>query len=576
VYDAQIAVEQPDGSRVALSVNAGPLRDASGEMAGVIASFSDITERRRAEKAIQESEERTRLVIETANDAFVGMNTDGEITDWNRRAEAIFGWPAQEAVGRSLDETIIPRRYRERHREGLRKFLATGEAPVFGRRTELSGLRRSGEEFPVELTVWPIRVGERLSFNAFVRDITERKKAEDAVEQAREEAEQANRAKSEFLSRMSHELRTPLNAILGFGQLLEMDSLDAEQRDGVRQIMKAGRHLLELVNEVLDIARIEAGRLALSLEPVSLAEVIGEASGLVEPMAVNRRVSLAREGAWGQHGHVLADRQRLLQVLLNLLSNAVKYNRAGGSVTVACSTSDGTVRIEVRDTGPGIRDDHVSRLFSPFERLEAERSDVEGTGLGLTLSRRLVEAMGGSIGVRSVVGKGSTFWVELPNATAPVQRLAEEGPDLQLTDAHRADSRPDDEPELRTVLYIEDNLSNVELVERILDRRPAVKLLVAMQGKLGLDMARQHHPALVLLDLHLPDMNGTEVLAALRADERSRDIPVVVISADATKGQIERLLAAGADRYLTKPLEVQLLLEVLDDALEKEATGRAR
>jgi signal transduction histidine kinase/ActR/RegA family two-component response regulator len=380
--------------------------------------------------------------------------------------------------------------------------------------------------------------------------------ARERDEQARLDAHRANRAKSVFLSRMSHELRTPLNAVLGFSQLLELDELSAEQRDSVEHIMKAGRYLLGLIDEVLDISRVESGELRLSFESVSLRDVVGEAVGMVWPLAMARVVRIDGLVAGGEE-HVRADRQRLQEVVVNLLTNAVKYNRKGGQVSVVCeAVSDGRLRLVVADTGIGIAEQDLARLFLPFERLGAEQSDVEGTGLGLTLTKQLVEAMGGEIGATSQTSVGSSFWVELPLADAPPER-----PDETVSPA--VASAPIS-ARARTVLYVEDNLSNVELVERIVARRPEVTLVVAMQGRIALELAREHQPSLILLDLHLPDVSGEQVLRQLRADPGTSATPVVMLSADATSGQVQRLRANGATDYLTKPFDVARLLAVID------------
>jgi signal transduction histidine kinase/CheY-like chemotaxis protein len=386
---------------------------------------------------------------------------------------------------------------------------------------------------------------------ALAAEVDERRRAEDR-------ADAANRAKSEFLSRMSHELRTPLNAVIGFGQLLEMEELTAEQRDSVERIVHAGRHLLSLINEVLEISRIEAGRLAMSLEPVPVGETVQSAVSLVRPLAAHRAIEVALALPGGER-YVVADRQRLQQVLLNFLSNAVKYNREGGRITVSCAAlADGRLRIGVTDTGQGLGPDGLARLFTPFDRLGAETSGVEGTGLGLTLSKRFVEAMGGRVHVESAVGVGSTFAVELVAAAAP---------DEDLHDA--ALPAPAPAVSAGTVLYVEDNLANVRLVERVLHRRPQVTLLPAGQGSLGVDLAREHRPDLILLDSHLPDVPGAEVLRRLREDPRTARIPVVMVSADVTPGEVQRLLDAGAEAYLTKPLDVRQFLDVVDRQLAR-------
>ena len=384
-----------------------------------------------------------------------------------------------------------------------------------------------------------------------------------AMYQAQIAAEAANRSKSEFLSRMSHELRTPLNAVLGFSQLLELDDLTPDQDQAVEQITKGGRHLLDLINEILDISQIETGTLALSPESVRIIDVISETADLIRPLADDRGIHLLGTETQDCDVFVFADRQRLKQILLNLIGNGIKYNRDGGTVSISCARqSSGTLRIQVTDTGPGIPPEQFGLLFTPFERLGAERTTVEGTGIGLALSRRLAEVMGGTVDVESTVGRGSTFWVELPVVEGPVERVdrlaelsAEPVAEIDATD------RP-------AVLHIEDNLSNVQLVERVLAQRPGVRLIPAMQGRLGLELARQHRPALILLDLNLADVSGEDVLHQLRDDLATAQIPVAIVSADAMPRQVQRLLAGGATAYLTKPIDVRELLALVDKALE--------
>jgi signal transduction histidine kinase len=376
---------------------------------------------------------------------------------------------------------------------------------------------------------------------------------------ARDQARDASRLKTEFLSRISHELRTPLNAILGFGQLLQLDDLTEQQRESVDQMLRGGRHLLGLINEVLDISRIETGSLALSLESVDLHEVLTETADLIRPLAAEREIGIhppTREQCpWTVH----ADRQRLKQVLLNLAANAVKYNRHGGAIHLACHpTSEGRVAIVVRDTGPGIPPDKMERLFMPFDRLGAEQSEVQGTGLGLALSKGLMEAMGGTLGAHSVQGEGTTFTLEL--ALAEDQPVPEEG--LPAAPAPEQDAAAE-----HVVLYVEDNPSNLRLVERILGQRRGVLLLAAPRGEIVQDLVQRHRPDLVLLDLHLPGIDGEEVLRRLQADPTTATVPVVLVSADVTPGQRERLLAAGAVEFLGKPLDVPRFLEVVDGLL---------
>ncbi len=390
-------------------------------------------------------------------------------------------------------------------------------------------------------------------------DVTSARRAREHLLEVKEEAERANNAKSEFLSRMSHELRTPLNAVLGFAQLLELGAKTPQDAASVQQILKAGRHLLALIDEVLDITRIETGKLYLNLEPLAVRATLEAAIKLLEPMAMSRQIRM-EFAECPTDLHVLADKLRYHQALLNLLSNAVKFNRDAGSVRVSCERRGAQVRIMVTDTGYGVSAADLTKLFSPFERLDANERNIDGTGIGLALSKRLIESQGGQIGVESTVGVGSTFWIQLPYTEGPgtgnTAVPATASPDLTAANPKRS-----------TVLYIEDDLSNYTLVESIFERYPQVHLIVAMQGVLGLEMARQHRPDLILLDLHLPDITGDEVLRRLHADAQLRDTPVVMISANATPPQVDRLLTAGVREYLIKPLDVRKFVSVVDHVL---------
>jgi CheY-like chemotaxis protein/anti-sigma regulatory factor (Ser/Thr protein kinase) len=388
-----------------------------------------------------------------------------------------------------------------------------------------------------------------------VEDITDRRAAQAELQAARSEVDRASRAKSEFLSRMSHELRTPLNAVLGFAQLLELDHLTENQNGAVGHILRGGRHLLELIDDVLDISRIETDQLELSMEPVKLADVLTETVDLMRPIANTSGIAIEHDvQAPLLAGYVWADRRRLRQVLLNLLSNAIKYNKRSGRVIVSVKpdTAIGHLQISVTDTGIGIRAEDLPRLFTPFDRL-AEAVGIEGTGIGLALSQRLVTLMDGQLSVQSTRGIGSTFSVRLSTSDPPTVDLTPH------EDADRAGST-----RRSTLLYIEDNLSNVHLVEQILNRRPEWQLVHAGHGALGRELADVTQPNLILLDLHLPDMNGLEVLNQLRGDPRTRSLPLVIVSADANPRQIARLHAAGAAHYITKPLSVSDVLALLD------------
>jgi PAS domain S-box-containing protein len=376
---------------------------------------------------------------------------------------------------------------------------------------------------------------------------------------AKSEADAANEAKSNFLSRMSHELRTPLNAILGFGQLLELDDLTPLQHESVHHLVKGGRHLLALINEVLNITQVESGHLDISLETVALIELVPECCALMRPLAAQRLIQLDDRGDTLHGLYLTADRRYLKQVLINLIANAIKYNRPGGAVTLICTPRpEGRLRIAIQDTGLGIAPDDIAKLFTPFERLGAISAGIEGSGLGLVLSQSLVTALGGTLGVDSSPGTGSIFWIDLDQTDAPAGNhgAAPVEPSAGATKRRV------------TVLCIEDNPANLRLMELIFARRPTIALLNAMVGSLGLELAQQHRPNLIILDLHLPDITGAEILAQLQQLPATRDIPVIIISADATPGQIERILAAGATAYLTKPLDVAHFLRSVDTILD--------
>ncbi len=550
-------------------------------------------QRTATEAALRSSEASYRALFDLSNDAiYVHYCETFDLIEVNRKACELHGWTAGEFLRlglKAVDPGVGPYTL-----ESAREFLtraAHGEPQLF----EWLARHRDGRHFFVEVSLRRVMINGRDRLLATARNIEDRKRARaalesayaeletrveertaelarmnDALRQAKEEAERAreaaeaaNRAKSEFLSRMSHELRTPMNSILGFGQLLARRDLPAEQRRGVDHILKAGQHLLNLINEVLDLARIEANRDILALEPVHLDTELRDAINLVRPLSVQGNCVIADDPAvdaavpdalW-----VMADRQRLAQVILNILSNAVKYNRPGGRVWITCdSPRDDRVRIGIHDTGRGIPADRIDELFVPFSRLGAEDSGVVGTGLGLALSRRLVEAMGGTLSADSVFGEGSTFWVELERASSPPQRRASD---------RRGTGTPDPTSRRAAVLCIEDNVANLSLVEAVLALRPGITLLSALQGRIGFDLAVQHTPALILLDVNLPDVPGIDVLRRLRLDPRTGRTPVIVISADANPDSVRLLMDAGARAYITTPIDVEEFLSAVDSAL---------
>ncbi len=545
-----------DGQLIDVQITSHTLTYAGRRAALVVAE--DITQRKRAQDALRESEERFRSMVDQVPVGLFRSTLEGKILEANPAFVHMLGYPDQATL------------------------LATSAASLYvdpeDRRRWITLLQRDGAVAAFESTLrrfdgLPIVVresarlvcdaaGRILYSEGVVEDITVQRRVEEEARKTRE-AERANQAKSEFLSRMSHELRTPLNAILGFAQVLEMAPLSEKHKESVGHILTGGRHLLQMINEVLDLARIEAGRLSLSPEPVPLQGVVQETLDLITPLAATAGVRLDAAAFDGPPRHVMADRQRLKQVLLNLLSNAVKYNRPEGTVGLSCAeTPERWIRISVTDSGPGIPAERMGRLFTPFERLGAEQTEVEGTGLGLALSKRLVEAMGGRIGAESRVGRGSTFWVDMALVESPVERLEHDRVTVPALRPSAASSGA------RTVLYVEDNLSNLKLIQQLLADHPGVRLISAMQGRLALDLAREHRPHLILLDLHLPDIAGDELLRRLRDDPATRRIPVVMLSADAMPRQIDRLMAAGARAYLTKPLDVRKFFALVDEIFQ--------
>ncbi|MDH4133306.1 MAG: PAS domain-containing protein, partial [Gammaproteobacteria bacterium] len=536
--------------------------DVDGKPAEIIGAWVDIQEIYSAREALRESEERLRYSQAFANIGTWDWNIQtGEIY-WSERVAPLFGYPKENI------ETNYEKFLRVVHPDDRQSVIDAINACV-----------ERGAEYNIEhRVVWPDGTvrwiyergdttrdinGKPKRFLGVVQDITRRKLAEEEIIRAREEAERANQAKSHFLSSMSHELRTPMNAILGFAQLMEADTknpLSDWQKEEVGQILKAGWHLLNLINEVLDFSRIDAGTIALSVEDVDLYEVMGDCRDLIQPLAAQYGVTLIDECRDSGERIVRADRTRLKQVILNLLSNAVKYNREAGSVTVQCSVpSPGRLRISVADTGRGLDDRQLAQLFVPFNRLGRERENIDGTGIGLVIARRLIEMMAGTIGVSSKPGEGSTFWIELPAGSAASATGAREP-------AAAAVRIPEDAV-ARTILYIEDNPINLKLVQQILSRHGYLRLLTAHTGELGLSVARSQTPDLILLDMNLPGMDGYAVLAALKSLRETADIPVVVLSANAIPGDVARARAAGVRYYLTKPFNLAEFLTAVNNIL---------
>jgi len=440
---------------------------------------------------------------------------------------------------------------------------------------ELTYICKDGSRFPAIVSITALRddYGDIIGYLLIGADNSVRKRVELELKTAKAVAERANLAKSDFLSSMSHELRTPLSAILGFAQLIESGSPPptVSQKRSVDQILKAGWYLLELINEVLDLALIESGKLSLSLEPISLTEVMQECRAMIEPQAQKRGISVTFPRFETPY-FVKADRTRMKQVLINLLSNAIKYNKVGGTVVVEwIASSPGRIRVCVNDTGEGLTPEMMGQLFQPFNRLGQEANVEEGTGIGLVVCKRLIEWMGGVIGVESTVGKGSVFWIEMDLTAAP-QAAAHAAEPSIVAETH---VQPD--AHLHTLLYVEDNPANLMLVEDLIARRPDIRLLSAKDGNRGVEIALASRPDVILMDINLPGISGIRALRILAEDPATAHIPVVALSANAMPRDIEKGLEAGFFRYLTKPIKVHEFMDTLDVALEfaKKEAGRA-
>ncbi|OGB07108.1 MAG: hypothetical protein A3E25_06765 [Burkholderiales bacterium RIFCSPHIGHO2_12_FULL_69_20] len=530
---------------------------------GVVRTFSDVTPYFDAQQKLADSEAQARKL------ALVAAHTDNAvtITDAQRRIEwvnegftRLTGYRLDEVLGRQASDLLRgPQTDAADIARMLVQLRDQGRTAV-----ELQFQTKGGRPLWIAMEAQAIRddAGQVLQYVTISRDVSERKAAEHALRAARDEAQRASQAKSEFLSAMSHELRTPMNAILGFAQLLAADPcfpLPARQQGQVREILRAGAHLLELISDVLDLARVEAGKQPVVIEPVAVATLMDDCMALMRPVAQERHIRLEAHAAIPCDCFVAADRTRLKQVLLNLLSNAIKYNHDGGQVLLACEVnSDGdgdgaVVRLSVRDTGPGLSPDQLDRLFNAFDRLGAEAGPVEGAGIGLVLSQRMVALMHGDISVHSQPGAGSTFWVRLPLAPAPYPASHRDQPaELTVPGALSA-------PTSSTVLYIEDNPVNLLLMEAMLEHEPGVRLITAQDPLLGITLARTERPQLILLDIQLPGIDGFEVLRRLRGAAATRDTPVIAISANAMHSDIQQGLDAGFDDYLTKPLDLTRL-----------------
>jgi len=562
-----------DGSRFPAVVSVTALRDDQGAIIGYLLIGTDNTARKEIEAEQKQLAQRlrdhqfyTRSLFESNTDALMTTDPSGIITDVNKQMEALTGCTRYELIGAPFKSYFTDP---DRAETSIKLVLSEKKVTNF----ELTARARDGKETVVSYNATTFYDRDRRLQGVFAaaRDVTERKRLDQVLqeknvelESARSVAEKASLAKSDFLSSMSHELRSPLNAILGFAQLMESDSPPPTpaQKESIAQILQAGWHLLALINEILDLAKVESRQVPLSREPVSLAEVMLECQGMIEPQAQQRGIRMVFP-LFDIPYFVMADRTRLKQVLINLLSNAIKYNIEQGTVEVTCAESTpGLIRVSIRDTGAGLSPEQLAQLFQAFNRLGQEAGGEEGTGIGLVVAKQLVELMGGVVGVESTVGVGSVFRFELPSVAEPhLHREVDDASALAQPHVSHGARR-------NTVLYVEDNPANLKLLEQIIARHPDIRLLTAVNGNSGIEIARVSKPDVILMDINLPDINGFEALKILRSDPATSQIPIFAVSAFAMPLDVERGLKAGFFRYITKPIKVNEFMEALDVALE--------
>lgn len=567
--DVSYRIRTKSGDYIWTQVRADSLRNESGQATIMSGVNFDITEIKKVEAALRESEARQVRIIQASSDGIWEWYADRGGFHFSHRCWELLGYD-------DLDDVLTEG---EDRLKIWRKHIYPQDLPIFDNALieHMAGRAPFDVEYRLMSQQGEIRwirgrgravfndKGQPIMMSGSNMDITEIKRAEERVIQAKELAEQANRAKSEFLSSMSHELRTPLNAILGYTQLFEYDgNLKPQQIENVREIRKAGEHLLQLINDVLDLAKIESGNMTVSLEPVLVSRLINECFTLVQPLSAAKGIRLLASPGQLNNTYIVADNVRVKQVLLNLLSNAVKYNRVGGEVEVHLDIQEGQfLRLSVRDTGRGIPLQRQSEVFQPFNRLSAENSNIEGSGVGLVITKQLVGMMRGKMDFVSEEGVGTTFWIDFPIATEwndkPVQKLS--------NTKNYAPASLNVQRSCR-VLYVEDNPTNVRLLRQIFDRYPQLELEVAEEAFLGIYKARSLTPDLVILDINLPGMDGYEVLSVLKNDPTTSAIPVIGLSANAMPYDIERGRSAGFFDYLTKPVDINRLIAVFNQLLQ--------
>lgn len=531
----------------------------AGLLLFLLVSFYLILKKRKIESALDLSDHYYQAVVKQSTDPIIAIDSEGTVQDFNPAAERVFGYAAEEVIGGNVNRLMPEPHYSASHAD-VQRFLGNGISKALGGRNEVTGRHKDGGLIPLELSVSEIKVDTTHNYCAILHDISAQKKYEKELLSAKEAAEEASQVKSEFMSRMSHELRTPMNAILGFAQLMNNDpraSLSDDHRENIEEIIKAGERLLFLINEILDLADIEAGEITLSMEAVNIRDLAQEISESMIPVALQNSVEIINESSFDEEPiYFFADRVRLKQTLVNIIANAIKYNRENGKVWITCDTRGGsTGTLSVKDTGVGISPELQKRLFKPFDRLEADQRGIEGTGIGLALSRRMIEMMEGTIHVQSESGKGSCFTIEMQTVRPSEVEVAGI---LDTAEGLAEDGKP-----RFTVLCVEDNPANQRLMKKVFTPENGYRLMIAHEANLGIELARAHNPNLILMDINLPGMDGVAALRELRLFRETKSIPVVAISANANEKDVDRAMIAGFKHYLRKPLQLEKLMAVV-------------